>query len=110
MNGCCVTGTVSGGQSGWNTTGCVYGTYYSANWERTLTDISHSSGCVHTFMQSCVPCGFAPFQTGNCPTPPRRSASVDRHKYVNNNNVIVYDHTWGDGPRRCACGVHDCLD
>lgn len=114
--GCCITGDLIGSQDdvSWNITTCFNGGYYDGqysqkDWTSALTNIAHVGNCVTTIMQSCIPCGFAPFQTGNCTTKPVRSASMHRHQRTNQSDILLWDHMWTTSmTESCACGVHGC--
>jgi hypothetical protein len=91
------------------------GWYYESTWDEVLTNITHDTNCVDTAdsggSRPCIPCGFAPFQTGDCATPPITAVSRAHHLRTTFGGVRIYEHTWADGSPTiaCACGRHGCV-
>jgi hypothetical protein len=119
--GCCISGSgVNNDEStaSWSYTTCFAGGYYDGqyaqrDWTETMANPVHDPTCRETTGvmggQSCIPCGFAPFQTGSCTTKPVRSATRHHHQRTNFNNYLVWDHTWVTAATQtCACGTHGC--
>ncbi len=113
QNGDCKTGNFEGSQPGtWNLHSCGDGSTYGwKDWNRTLTSVTHDESCVNTNQMgvSCIPCGFAPFQTGDCPVAPTTYAEKHRHRKEGPTGSVLYDHTWVSATVIvCACGKHAC--
>lgn len=111
-NGDCKTGTAEGAEpSTWNQEDCGdTSTYGWKDWSRTLVNVTHNASCVDTMGVSCQPCGFSPYQTGDCPLAPTTSVYKHRHRKEGPTGNVLYDHTWVTNTLiACACGFHGCI-
>ena len=115
-NGCCIQGVGSGDAGDFNVSTCGDGSEFGyRTWTRVLINITHDANCRNTDEpepggQSCIPCGFGPYGSGQCSTPPVRSITLHEHYRTNAQQTgYVYTHKWWSNYNNlCNCGKHGC--